>query len=123
MTSNKEFSATAVEVNFRDNLPRLMAAAKELGGITLRVVDDPDEAMALLRAKYVALTRSMYPDTSEEACEKSAAIRWSEKSVKEIVHPNSEHVVIETVFSEEHSLRDLHVTATHGQTHGHTQVS
>lgn len=113
---------TIIELNFRDELPRLRAAASKLGDITLRVVEDPNEALSLLRAQAAAVTRQRYPDASETDCTEYASLRWPEKGIGEYTGPDSKHAVTEIQFHGEHVLWDLHTTARHGFVHGITQV-
>lgn len=111
-----------LELNFRDELERLQAAAEKLGGIAIRVVEDPDEALGLLRARHAARLRNQFPGISDEKCNEVVHEAWSTKRLGEIIGPDARHAVTEITFYENHSLMDLHHTALHGDTWGRTQI-
>ncbi len=113
-------SRTVIEVNPRDSLPALEAAAVKLGDISLRVIEDLDEALRLLRAQEAASNRAKYSEATEQQCEDAARRSWTEERVGAFMGPEAVHAVIEIAISGNHGLRDLHTIAVHGYTHGRT---
>lgn len=113
---------TIVDTIFRDRLPRLEAAAQKLGGITIRVINDTDEALRLLRAQHMAQSRKRFPDATEQQYEELAATGWPERVVAGFMGPEAVSAVAEITFYENYSLMDLHQTAAHGSAAGHKQL-
>jgi hypothetical protein len=111
---------TIIELNFRVQVPDLIAAAKELGGISVRVVDDTEEALGLFRAQVVARSRLGSPEASEEGLAYLAALTWTEQRVAQFIGSGTVHAVTEITFYRDHSLAVLHDTAEHGGTFGRT---
>jgi hypothetical protein len=119
--NEREFPTTTVELNFRDELPRLQAAAEALGDMSIRVVDDFNKALVLLREQEAAHTRIKYPEASAEECWEIASLQWSERIVGSFIGPEAVHAVT-VITSNGSSVEDLHHTAVHGRTHGRTQL-
>jgi hypothetical protein len=121
MTSEKPLGII-VEINPRDRLSGLEVAAKKLGDISLRVIDDPNEALEILRAQVIALSRVKHPGEPEEKYERLAAVTWPEGSIDSCIGSEAVNAVTEITFYDDHTLMDLHVTARYGDTFGFTQI-
>lgn len=109
-----------IEVNRRDELPALEAAAEKLGGISLRVIAELDEALSLFRAQEASSLREKYSDASEQQIEDAANRMWTEARVGAFMGPEATQTVIEFTINGAHGLRDLHTFAAHGYLDGRT---
>jgi hypothetical protein len=108
-----------IEINHANDLSGLMLAASQLGGISVRTLEDPAEAHArLLSMEIVSLGRK-YPEESAETLMHGARTIWPATRVAEYIGPSATHRVTELTFmTPRYDRRSLKRMATHGYTEG-----